>query len=165
MCYVVTGNRLVPVQNLLRPPFPATPVASLVRVVSLIVTASVVPIAAAVSPDTFASAPTATATTTPSTALAPHIVSPIDAPPHAVPGPSKLWPDALVLVTAAVARALVATFDSAASTRSGAILPAASMVCADGTSAAPVHCAALHRGQRQRRSRVALHAACAQPPP
>ena len=79
----------------------------------------------------------------------------LDAPPQAVPGPSKLWPDAaLVLVTAAVGRALVATFDSNASTRSGAILPAASMVCADGTSAAPVHCAALHRGQRQRRSRV-----------
>ena len=115
-----------------------------VRVFSL-VTASVVPIAAAVSPDAFASAPTATATTTPSAALAHHIDAPIDAPPHAVPGPSKLWPDAaLVLVTAAVVRALVA--DSAASTRSGAI-PAASMVCADGASAAPVHCAALHRGQ------------------
>ena len=150
------------------PSVPATPVAALV--VSPHVTASVVPIAAAVSPDTFAPEPTATATTTPPTALAPHIDAPhidapIDAPPHAVPGPSKLWPDALVLVTAAVARALVATFDSNASTRSGAILPAASMVCADGASAAPVHCAALHRGQRQRRFRVALHAACAQPPP
>ena len=84
------------------PSVPATPVAALVRVVSPIVTATVV---------------------------------------------SKLWPDAAsVLVTATVAPTLAATFDSAASTRSGAI-PAASMVCADGASAAPVHCAALHRGQ------------------
>ena len=165
MCYVVTGT--VPVIDLYRyrtcygPFFSRDRAAS----VSSPLSASVVPIAAAVSPDAFASAPTATATTTPSAALAHHIDAPIDAPPHAVPGPSKLWPDAaLVLVTAAVARALVATFDSAASTRSGAI-PAASMVCADGASAAPVHCAALHRGQRQRRSRVALHATCAHPPP
>ena len=124
------------------------PIAALVRVADPV--ATVVFIVAAAIAGTFASAPTATATTTPSTTFAPHIDAPFVAPAHAVPGPSELWPDAAsVLVTATVAPTLAATFDSAASTRSGAI------------PASPVHPAALHRGQRRRCSRAVLRAACA----
>ena len=122
------------------------------------VTASVVPITATAIPITCASAPDAT----PTAAL---LSPPIDAFTHSVLVPSGLWPDAAmvldaasVLVTAAADPTLAATFDSNAATRSGAI-PAASIVAADGASVAPVHRAALHRGQLHSR------AACAQPPP
>ena len=123
-------------------------------------TAFVVPIAAAAIPDTLASAPAATPTTTPTAALP----TPIEASTHALRVPSGLWAnEASVLVTASVAAPIhTAPTDSVASTRLEAT-PAASIVAHNAASAAPVHHAALHQGQRH--SRAVLRAACAQPPP
>ena len=77
------------------------------------------------------------AITHPTAALA----TPFEGHTHFVPVPSELWSDtASILVTAAIAPTLAATFACAPSTRSGAT-PAASMVA---TVDAPVHRAALH---------------------
>ena len=109
------------------------------------VTASVVPINAAAIPDTPAATPFSTL---------------IGASIHAILVPSGLWPAAALVLGTAPTHAAIA--DSNASTRSDAV-PAASIIAHIVASAAPVHRAALHRGQRH--SRAALHAACAQPPP
>ncbi len=82
-------------------------------------------------------APAMATITHPTAALA----TPFEGHTHFVPVSSKLWSGAAsVLVTAAIAPTLAATFASTASTTSGAIFTA-SMVAADGT---PVHRAALH---------------------
>ena len=111
------------------------------------VTASVVPITSAAIPDTFASAPAAKPTTTPTAAL----TNPINACTHAVFLPSRvLLPPphtAWILGTGCVAaHTHVATADSAASNCSDAI-PAASIVAPKAASAPSVHRAALHQGQ------------------
>ena len=124
------------------------------------VTAFVVPIVAAAIPYTCcASTPAAMPTTTPTAAL---LATPIDASTHTVHVPSRLWPDAAWILVIVAAPTLATTADSAASTRLDTI-PAASIVGPIVAFAAPMHCAALHQGQRH--SRNVLSAACAEPPP